>query len=117
MRAMWLMAGLVAAAVAAAADPDEARVEQLMTAPAKPAVAAKPDKAAKADKKAAAQNDNDTVTSLVGQRVAVETRQRGVYIGTLTAVTRDTVTLLIPLPSRELGYSLPRSDITAVTAR
>lgn len=114
MRAMWLMAGLVAAAAAAAAEPDEARVEQLMNAPAAPA---KPAAAAKPDKKAAAQNDNDTVASLVGQRVAVETRQRGVYIGILTAVTRDAITLAITLPSRELGYSLPRADVAAVTAR
>lgn len=113
MRSMWLMAGLVVAAAATAADPDETRVEQLMAAPASPAKPA----AAKPDKKTAAQNDNDTVASLVGQRVAVETRQRGVYIGTLTAVTRDAITLVIPLPSRELAYSLPRSDVAAVTAR
>lgn len=114
MRSMWLLAGLVAAAAATAADPDEAHVEQLMAAPAPPA---KPAPAAKPDKKAAAQNDNDTVASLIGQRVAVETRQRGVYIGTLTAVTRDSITLVIPLPSRELGYSVPRGDVAAVTAR
>lgn len=117
MRSMWLMAGLVVAVAATAASPDETRVEQLMTASATPATPPKPGAAAKPDKKAAAQNDSDTVASLVGQRVAVETRQRGVYIGTLTAVTRDAITLMIQLPSRELGYSLPRGDVTAVTAR
>lgn len=96
-----------------AADPDETRIEQLMTAPAAAAKAA----TAKPDKKAAAKNDADTVTSLIGQRVAVETRQRGVYIGTLTAVTRDAVTLAIQLPSRLLSHTLPRGDIAAVTPR
>ena len=115
MRAMWMLAGWLAAACAVAAGPDEAKVEQLMNAPAAPVKPAAP---LKADKKAAAaQAENDTVTSLVGQRVAVETRQRGVYIGTLTAVTRDAVTLLIQLPSRDLSYSVPRGDIAAVTAR
>lgn len=114
MRAMWLIAGLAAAVGAAAADPDEARIEQLMVAPAAPA---KPVAAAKPDKKAAAQTDNDTAAGLVGQRVAVETRQRGVFIGTLTSVTRDALILMIPLPSRELSYTVPRGDVTAVTAR
>lgn len=96
-----------------AADPDEARIEQLMTAPAATAKATP----AKPDKKAAAKSDTDTVASLVGQRVAVETRQRGVYIGTLTAVTRDAVTLAIQLPSRLLSHTVPRGDIAAVTPR
>ena len=115
MRAMWMMAGWLAAAGAVAAGPDEAKVEQLMNAPATPARPAAPTKAER--KAAASQAENDTVASLVGQRVAVETRQRGVYIGTLTAVTRDAVTLLIQLPSRDLSYSLPRGDIANVTAR
>jgi nucleoid-associated protein YgaU len=115
MRAMWLIAGLAAAAGAAAADPDETRIEQLMTAPATPAKPAAP---AKADKKAAAQAaENDTAAGLVGQRVAIETRQRGVFIGTLTSVTRDALILMIPLPSRELSYTVPRGDVAAVTAR
>ncbi|MBL8300842.1 MAG: hypothetical protein JNN30_21075 [Rhodanobacteraceae bacterium] len=114
LRSITLAAGLAIAAAGLAVEPDESRVEQLMAAPAAPP---KPAAAAKPDKKAAAQNDNDTVASLVGQRVAVETRQHGVYIGTLTAASREAITLLIPLASRELNYSLPRSDVAAVTAR
>lgn len=111
MRAMWVIAVLAFAAGASAADPDEARVEQLMNAPAKPAVAAKP------DKKAAGKNEADSAGSLIGQRVVVETRLRGIYLGTLTAATRDALTLAIELPTRSLSYTLPRGDVASITAR
>lgn len=97
-----------------AADPNEARIEQLMAAPAKaPAAAAKPDaKAAKAKA-----NEPDSAAGLVGQRVAVQTRSNGLYLGTLTAVTRDALVLAIELPSRTLSHTLPRSDVAGVSAR
>lgn len=114
MRTIGALALFALAFGAAASDTEEARIEQLMAAPDKPAAPAKADR--KADAKAA-KNDSDTVASLVGQRVAVETRQRGIYIGTLTAATRDALVLLIQLPTRELSYSLPRGDIAAVTPR
>jgi len=115
MRTIGALASFALAFGAAASDTDEARIEQLMNAPDKPAAPAKADR--KADAKAAAKNDADTIASLVGQRVAVETRQRGIYIGTLTAATRDALILLIQLPARDLSYSLPRGDVAAVTPR
>ncbi|WP_257387592.1 hypothetical protein [Tahibacter caeni] len=114
MRTIGALALFALAFGAAASDTDEARIEQLMLAPDKPAAPAKANR--KADAKAA-KNDTDAVASLVGQRVAVETRQRGIYIGTLTAATRDVLTLLIQLPARDLSYSLPRGDVAAVTPR
>lgn len=113
MRAVWASAVMAVAMNAFAANPDEAQIEQLMNAPAKPATAAP----AKPDRKGAAKNETDSAVSLVGQRVAVETRQRGFYVGTLTAVTRETLTLAIELPTRSVSYSLPRGDVASVTAR
>lgn len=114
MRTIGALALFALAFGAAASDQDEARIEQLMSAPDKPAAPAKADR--KADAKAT-KNDTDTVASLIGQRVAVETRQHGIYIGTLTAATRDALVLLIQLPARDLSYSLPRGDVAAVTPR
>jgi hypothetical protein len=111
MRAVLAIAVMSVAVATSAADPEEARIEQLMSAPAKAATTAKP------DKKAAAKTDADSVSSLVGQRVTVETRLRGVYLGTLTAVTRDALTLAIELPTRSLSYTLPRGDVASVTPR
>jgi len=112
MRAVWASAVMAVALNAFAANPDEAQIEQLMNAPAKPAATP-----AKPDKTTAAKNEPDSAASLVGQRVAVETRQRGFYVGTLTAVTRETLTLAIELPTRSVSYSLPRGDVASVTAR
>lgn len=97
-----------------AADPNEARIEQLMAAPAKATAAtAKPDpKAAKAKA-----NEPDSASGLVGQRVAVQTHGNGLYLGTLTAVTRDALVLAIELPTRTLSYTLPRSSVAGVTPR
>lgn len=110
MRAVWASAVMAVAANAFAASPDEAQIEQLMNAPATAA-------AVKPERRNAAKNESDSTASLVGQRVAVETRQRGFYIGTLTAVTRETLTLAIELPARSVSYSLPRGDVASVTAR
>lgn len=115
MRTIGALALFALAFGAAAGDMDEARIEQLMSAPDKPAAPTRADR--KADAKAAAKNDTDTIATLVGQRVAVETRQHGIYIGTLTAATRDALVLLIQLPARDLSYSLPRGDVAAVTPR
>lgn len=96
-----------------AADPNEAKVEQLMAAPKATAATAKPDpKAAKAKA-----NEADSAAGLVGQRVAVQTRSNGLYLGTLTAVTRDALVLAIELPTRTLSYTLPRNSVAGVTAR
>lgn len=98
-----------------AADPNETRIEQLMAAPAKApaAAAAKPDpKAAKAKA-----NEPDSAAGLVGQRVAVQTRSNGLYLGTLTSVTRDALVLAIELPSRTFSHTVPRSNVAGVTAR
>lgn len=112
MRAVWASAVMAVAMDAFASSPDEAQIEQLMNAPARPAAAT-----ARPEKKGAAKNEPDSAASLVGQRVAVETRQRGFYIGTLTAVTRETLTLAIELPARSVSYSLPRGDVASVTVR
>lgn len=113
MRVVWASAVMAVAVNTFAASPDEAQIEQLMNAPARPAAAV----AARPDRRSAAKNETDSTASLVGQRVAVETRQRGFYIGTLTAVTRETLTLAIELPARSVSYSLPRGDIASVTVR
>jgi len=114
MRAIWAVAGFAVAAAGHAADGAETRLEQLIRAPAATAPAKSADR--KADKKAA-RTEADSVAGLVGQRVTVETRLRGLYIGTLTAVTRDALILAIDLPSRSLSYSLPRADVASVNSR
>lgn len=111
MRSVWILAACGVVATATAADPAESRIEQLMQAPARSAPAPK------AAERKTTKAEADGVAGLVGQRVAVETRQRGIYIGTLSAVTRDTLVLAIALPSRSLSYSVARADVSSVTAR
>lgn len=114
MRAYAVLMLVVASTRLLAADPNEAKIEQLMAAPAKATAAA-----AKADPKTAKAkaNEPDSAASLVGQRVAVQTRSNGLYLGTLTAVTRDALVLAIELPTRTLSHTVPRSSVAGVTPR
>lgn len=113
MRACAVLILAAASMSLQAADPNEARIEQLMAAPAKSPAPAKPEpKAAKGKV-----SELDSAAGLVGQRVAVQTRSNGLYLGTLTAVSRDELVLAIELPSRTLSYSLPRSSVAGVTPR
>jgi len=92
------------------AGPDEARVEQLL--------AARPEAAAPAAKPARGKAaEADSAAGLVGQRVVIETRSRGVYLGTLTAVSRDALTLAIELPTRSLSYTMPRANVARIAPR
>jgi hypothetical protein len=95
-----------------AAGPDEARVEQLLAA--RPESAA-PAPAAKATRGKTA--EPDSATSLVGQRVVIETRNRGVYLGMLTATSRDSLTLVIELPTRSVSYTMPRAQVARIAPR
>lgn len=111
MRAVMLSMLLLAALPAFGAGPDEARVEQLL--------AAKPEAAAPAakGKPARGKAEADSAASLVGQRVVVETRSHGVYLGTLTAVSRDALTLAIELPARSVSYTMPRANVARIAPR
>ncbi|TDR47424.1 hypothetical protein DFR29_10283 [Tahibacter aquaticus] len=113
MRALMVVMLAAASMDVAAADPSEAKIDQLMSAAAKPA-AARPAEPKAAKAKA---NEPDSATSLVGQRVAVTTRSNGLYLGTLTSVTRDALVLAIELPSRNLSYSVPRSSVASISPR
>ncbi|MCQ4165950.1 hypothetical protein [Tahibacter harae] len=112
MRAVMLSMLSLAALPALAAGPDEARIEQLLAA--KPEAAAPAAKGKPARGKAA---ETDSAASLVGQRVVVETRSQGVYLGTLTAVSRDALTLAIELPARSVSYTLPRANVARIAPR
>ena len=96
---VWLVALLCA--TSAAAQDDEARIEQLL-APARPANAR-----AAAKRPAAA----PVPAAWIGQPVRVETIDRGLYLGRLLATAGDVVTLEIALPERVLHYSVPRAAI------
>lgn len=112
MRGVVFSMLLLAALPALGAGPDEARVEQLLAARPEPAAPAAKGKPARG--KAA---EADSATSLVGQRVVVETRSQGVYLGTLTAVSRDALTLAIELPARSVSYTMPRANVARITPR
>jgi hypothetical protein len=76
------------------------------------AFAAKP-----GDARARKAPEPDAAAALVGQRVAVETRASGLYLGLLTAVSRDALTLAIELPGRSISYTLPRGNVARITPR
>jgi hypothetical protein len=92
-------------AVAASADSDETRIEQLIH---RPVAVAKP--LVKSAKSAAAKA-NDAATWL-GHRVRVETIDHGLYLGTLQTLNSEAITLLVELPKRTLTYTLPRTAVT-----
>src|SRR5216684_1100406 len=88
---------LVLGSAHAFADSDEALVEQLIHRPAAAAKAPIP-RPAKADPAAA----------LVGQAVRARTIDRGLYLGTLTAVDASAIHLDIVASGQTLAYALPR---------
>ena len=112
MRALLLLLYLLSAGVAAVSVNDEAYVEQLLRDAGNRAapVAQKPAVRGKTA-------DVDEAAGLVGQRVVVQTLDRGVYLGTLTAVTRESLTLAITSTSRSVSQTIPRSTVSAITPR
>lgn len=113
MRQLILPALLVlgAAPHVRAADAEEARIQAALAGRGR-AAAAKPAPAKPASAKPAAARDADA--ALVGQRVRVTTTERGLYIGTLGALDRDTVKLVLDLPTRQVAYALPRALVARI---
>lgn len=105
-----MKAGIAVIALAvwasAAAQDEEARIEQLMH---RPATASAP--AAKPARRAAR---TDPAAALVGQPVRVETSDHGLYLGTLLEATADAIVLDIALPERSVRYALPHAAVARV---
>lgn len=93
-----LLVALTCASSAAAQD-DEARVEQLLA----PAHAPR----AKPRRHPAAAPSGEWI----GQRVRVDTVDHGLYVGRLLAAAADEVTLEIALPGRLVQYRIPVAAI------
>ncbi|UXI68465.1 hypothetical protein [Tahibacter amnicola] len=126
MRSIGLIGGLLVSTMAFGLEPpareepaptQEERISRMMQQPAaSPAPPAAPKAAAKPARKGKAAAP-DPHESLIGQNVAVETGDRGLYLGVLTAVSKDALTLEITLPTRRIAFPIARSSVARVTPR
>ena len=100
MKFALLMLALISIDVRA--ETDEALVERLLHRPV--GVAATKPAPSRVQK-------SDSANALIGQSVRVRTVDRGLYLGTLTAVGVDAIHLDIAVSGQTLSYALPRSAI------
>jgi hypothetical protein len=105
-----MKAGIAVIALAvcarAAAQDEEARIEQLIQRPPPIATAA-----AKPGRRPA---KGDPVAAWIGQPIRVETSDHGLYLGTLHAASPDSLVLDIALPDRSVRYTLPYAAVAHV---